>query len=96
MSALILIIRLLIVCFSPRDPSVLTYRIAELVIFFDPAMSVLRLSASALPLSFPGVYLILNLYCPMSSAHLTWRRLSSFVVVKLSRFLWSEKIVSFE
>jgi hypothetical protein len=50
---------------------VLTCRIAELVIFFDPVMSVLRLSASALLLSFPSVYSILNLYCPISSAYLT-------------------------
>ena len=58
--------------------------------------SVLRLSTSALPLSFPRVYSILNLYYPKSSNYRTYLRFSCFVVIKLSRFLWSIYIVSSE
>ena len=72
---------------GPNDPSSLTLSIAVSVMDLVPAMSCLRLRASALPLSFPGVYTILNLYCPSSSDHRTCRRLSSLVVVKLTKFL---------
>ena len=54
------------------------------------------LNASAHLLSFPGVYKILNLCCPRSSAHLTYLQFSFFIVVNVVRFLWSVKMVSSE
>ena len=58
---------------GPSDPSLLNLSNAESVINLVPAMLCLRLRASALPLSFPSVYTILNLYCPSSSDYRTWR-----------------------
>jgi hypothetical protein len=46
---------------GPNDLSSCTLRIVDSVIFLVPAMSDLWLSASALLLSLPGVYIILNL-----------------------------------
>jgi hypothetical protein len=59
--SLIRIVRLLIIYAGLRDPSSYCCRTVDLVIFLVPVMSVLRLRVSALPLSFPGVYIILNL-----------------------------------
>jgi hypothetical protein len=59
--SLIRIIRLLIICVGLRDPSSYCYRTVDLVIFLVPTISVLRLRVSALLLSFPSVYIILNL-----------------------------------
>jgi hypothetical protein len=78
---------------GPRDPSSWIFRIVDFVISLVPAISDRRLRASALPLSFPGVYTILNLYYPKVSNHLTCRQFRVLVVVKLTRFLWSENIV---
>jgi hypothetical protein len=55
------IIRLLITLAGPNNLSSCTLRIINSVIFLVPAISDLWLSASALPLSLPGVYTILNL-----------------------------------
>ena len=55
-----------------------------------------QLSVSALLLSCPGVYKILNLCCPRSSAYLTCCLFSFLVVVNVVRFLWSVKTVSSE
>jgi hypothetical protein len=60
-SILTFIIRLLITLAGPNDLFSCTLRIVDLVIFLVPAMSDLRLSASALLLSLPRVYTILNL-----------------------------------
>ena len=54
------------------------------------------LSVSACPLSFPGVYKILNLCCSRSLAHLTCLQFSFFIVVNVVRFLWFVKMVSSE
>jgi hypothetical protein len=92
----VLIIRLLIIFAGPSDPSSCNLRIVDSVIFLVPAISVLRLRASALPLSFPGVYIILNLCWPKVSDYLTCRLLRTLVVVKFTKFLWSENIVRSE
>ena len=55
-----------------------------------------QLSVSALLLSCLGVYKILNLCCPRSSAYLTCYLFSFLVVVNIVRFLWSVRIVSSE
>ena len=62
---------------------------------FDFIWLLCLLSASALPFFFPGVYTILNFYCPNSSNHWTCRRLSCLVVVNCNMFLWSVKIVNY-
>jgi hypothetical protein len=46
---------------GPNDLSSCNLRIIDLVIFLVPAMFDLRLSVSALLLSLPKVYIILNL-----------------------------------
>jgi hypothetical protein len=46
---------------GPNDLSSCNLRIVNSVIFLVPAISNLRLSASALLLSLPRVYIILNL-----------------------------------
>jgi hypothetical protein len=53
--------RLLITFAGPNDLFSCILRIINLVIFLVPVISDLRLSASALLLSLPGVYTILNL-----------------------------------
>ena len=55
-----------------------------------------QLSVSALLLSCPGVYKILNLCCSRSSAHLTCYLFSFLVIVNVVRFLWSVRTVSLE
>ena len=70
---------------APSDP----FFKNTLFISFLSIRSLRLLKVSALLLSFPGVYIILNLYCPRSSAYFIYRLLSVFVVVKLNKFLWS-------
>ena len=53
-----------------------------------------QLSASALLLSHLGVYKILNLCCPRSSAYLTCCLFSFLVIVNVVRFLWSVRCCS--
>jgi hypothetical protein len=65
----------------------------DFVIFLVSAISDRRLRASALLLSFPSVYTILNLYCSKVSDYLTCRWFRVLVVVKLTKFLWSENTV---
>jgi hypothetical protein len=81
---------------GPRDPSLWVFRIVNFVIFLVPAISDRWLRASALLLSFPRVYTILNLYCPKVSDYLTCRRFRVLVVMKLTKFLWSENTVRSE
>jgi hypothetical protein len=81
---------------GPSDPSAFIFSIAELVISLVPAISDCWLRASAQLLSFPSVYTILNLYCLRSSAHQTCLQFRVLVVVKLTRFLWSESITRSE
>jgi hypothetical protein len=95
-TSLLIRISKLSVLAGPNDPSSLTLSIAVSITSLVPAISCLRLRASALPLSFPGVYTILNLYCPNSSDYRVCRGLSTLVVVNRVRFLWSENIVSSE
>ena len=80
--------------FVDSKPSLLTLSMLWSNNSFDFMWSLRLLSASGLPFSFPGMYTILNLYCPNSSDHWTCRRLSCLVVVNCNRFLWSVKIVS--
>jgi hypothetical protein len=70
-----------------RDLSLWVFRIVDFVISLVLAISDCWLRASALLLSFPGVYTILNLYCPKVSNHLTCRRFRVLVVVKLTKLL---------
>jgi hypothetical protein len=72
---------------GPRDLSLWVFRIVDFVISLVLAISNRRLRASALLLSFPSVYTILNLYCPKVSDHLTCRWFRVLVVVKLIKFL---------
>ena len=72
------------------------FNISSWLTSFVAIQSNLLLRASARPLSFPRVYIILNLYQPSSSNHLTCLRLSAFIVVKLSRFLQLVYTVSSE
>jgi hypothetical protein len=66
---LMLIISRLSCLAGPSNLSAFIFSIAELVISLVPAISDRRLRASARLLSFPGVYIILNLYCLRSSAY---------------------------
>ena len=75
-------------------PSSTYFSIAYSFFYSLVTKSSLLLSASARPLSFPSIYIILNLYSPSISAYRTYRLLSTFIVVKYSKFLWSESIVS--
>jgi hypothetical protein len=70
-----------------RDLSLWIFRIVDFVIFLVLVISDCRLRASALLLSFSGVYIILNLYCSKVSDYLTCRRFRVLVVVKLTKFL---------
>jgi hypothetical protein len=81
---------------GPRDPSLWVFRIVNFMIFLVLVISNRRLRASALPLSFLGVYTILNLYCSKVSDYLTCRQFRVLVVVKLTKFLWSENTVRSE
>jgi hypothetical protein len=81
---------------GPRDPSLYCCSTVELMISLVPAISNHRLRASALLLSFPGVYTILNLCCPSVSDYLTCRRFRVLVIIKVTKFLWSEKITRSE
>jgi hypothetical protein len=81
---------------GPRDLSSWVFRIVDFVISLVLAISDCWLRASALLLSFPGVYTILNLYCPKVSDYLTCRWFRVLVVVKLTKFLWSENTVRSE
>ena len=80
--------------FADSKPSLLTLSMLWSNNFFHFIWSLCLLSASALPFSFPGVYTIVNLYCPNSSNHRTCHRLSCLVVVNCNRFLWSVRIVN--
>jgi hypothetical protein len=93
---LILIMSRLSCLAGPSDLLVFIFSIAELVISLVPAISDRRLRASAWLLFFPGVYIILNLYCLRSSAHRTCLRFRVLVVVKLTKFLWSKSITRSE
>jgi hypothetical protein len=95
-SILILIISQLSCLAGPSDLSAFIFSIAKLVISLVPAISDRRLRASTQLLSFPGVYTILNLYYLRSSAHRTCLRFRVLVVVKLTKFLWSESITRSE
>jgi hypothetical protein len=66
---LILIISWLSYLAGPSDLSAFIFSIAELVISLVSAISNYWLRASAWLLSFPGVYIILNLYYLRSSAY---------------------------
>jgi hypothetical protein len=55
---------LLIIFAGPKDLLGFILSIVDSTISLVPAISVLRLRVSALPLSFLGVYIILNLYYP--------------------------------
>jgi hypothetical protein len=79
-----------------RDLSLWIFRIVDFVISLVLVISNCRLRVSALLLSFSSVYTILNLYCPKVSDHLTCRRFRVLVVVKLTKFLWSENTVRSE
>jgi hypothetical protein len=68
----------------------------DFVIFLVLAISNCRLRASALLLSFSGVYTILNLYCSKVSDYLTCCRFRVLVVIKLTKFLWSKNTVRSE
>jgi hypothetical protein len=72
---------------GPRDPSSWIFRIIDFVISLVLAISDRRLRASALLLSFSGVYIILNLYYPKVSDYLTYHQFRVLVVVKLTKFL---------
>jgi hypothetical protein len=65
----------------------------DFVIFLVLAISDCWLRVSALLLSFSGVYTILNLYCSKVSNYLTCCWFRVLVVVKLTKFLWSENTV---
>jgi hypothetical protein len=56
-----------------RDPSSWIFRIVDFVISLVLAISDRRLRASALLLSFPSIYIILNLYYSKVSNYLTCR-----------------------
>jgi hypothetical protein len=66
---LMLIISQLSCLAGPSDLLAFIFSIAKLVISLVPAISDRRLRASAQLLFFPGVYIILNLYYPRSSAY---------------------------
>ena len=87
---------MLSLCIGLRDLSLLVLSIGLLTIVLVPAMLCCQLRALALLFSFPSVQTILNLYCPNSLAYLVCLQLSTFVVVKCTRFLWSVQIVSSE
>ena len=90
-----LILRILLsVLASPSNPLSLILSIAVLIVSLVPAISCCQLRALALPLSLLGVYIILNLYYPSISTYLTYLQLSTLVVIKLTRFLQSIKIIS--
>jgi hypothetical protein len=72
---------------GPSDLSVFIFSIAKLVISLVPAISNRRLRASTRLLSFPSVYIILNLYYLRSSAYQTCLRFRVLVIVKLTKFL---------
>jgi hypothetical protein len=72
---------------GPRDLSLWVFRIVDFVIFLVLAISNRWLRASALLLSFPGVYTILNLYCLKVSDYLTCYWFRVLVIVKLTKFL---------
>jgi hypothetical protein len=69
------------------DLSLYILRIVDSVIFLVPIISSLQLRASALPLSRPRVYIILNLCRPKVSAHQTCLQFKTLVVVKWTKFL---------
>jgi hypothetical protein len=79
--------RLLTYFASPRDLSLYCYSTVELMISLVPAISDRRLRALALLLSFPRVYIILNLYYPSVSDYLTCRQFRVLIIVKVTKFL---------
>ncbi len=64
--------------------------------FFVLIWSLRLLSASALPFSFSKIYSILNLYCSNFLNYRTCLLLSSFVVIKCNKFLWSVRMINFD
>jgi hypothetical protein len=95
-SILILIMSRLSYLAGPSNPSAFIFSIAELVISLVPAISDRQLRASTRLLSFPSVYTILNLYYLRSSVYRTCLRFRVLVIVKLTKFLWSESITRSE
>jgi hypothetical protein len=76
------------------DSSLLILSILWLNDFFVFIWLLRLLSASALSFSFSKIYSILILYCFNFLDHRTCLLLSSFVVMKCNKFLWSIRIVS--
>ena len=81
---------------SPSNLSAFLTRITFLTIVGSLAMSCYQLKASALLLSFLGIYIILNLYCSSFSNYYTCLLISSLVVVNNVRFLQFKSIVRFK